>query len=137
MKKIVLSLSIILTAFALIACSKDKGGGNNANPANNGVYGSTPNDQGRCTNGYAGYNYNNYRNGYVPGAYYQGQIPQNQVNCIPQGSYHQGNPYYFQMGYQYYVGTCDFRFAGRGQLCPPGYSCQPGYGSMGVCLRGY
>ncbi|MES2767972.1 MAG: hypothetical protein V4596_02410 [Bdellovibrionota bacterium] len=131
MKKLFLSLSMIMIAAALVACSKDKG--NNAQPANGqyGQYGSTPSDQ--CANGgYQGYPYQGYQQ---YGQYGQQYGQQYRPNCIPQNVINGGNPYYFQMNQQVYLGTCDMRYAGRIQICPPSYRCQPAYGSMGVCIR--
>lgn len=136
MKKLILSFAVIISALSMVACSKDKGGGN-ANPnyndgyyGNNGNYGSTPNDS-RCNNmGYAGYSYQ----GYQQGAYYGQQIG---TNCIPQNMYMGGNPYFFYINAQMYMGTCDTRYAGTSQLCPRGYYCQASYGPIGVCMRGY
>lgn len=128
MKKLMLSVSVVMAVLAFVACSK-KGSDNTANPYGyygNGNYGATPNDP-RCGTGA------------YPGAYpntYPGQYPQN-VNCIPQNYISGGYPYYFQANYQVYLGMCDLRFAGRGQLCPAGYQCQPAFGSTGVCMRMY
>lgn len=135
MKKL-LSLSVLLVAVALVACSKDDGGGApNPYGYNNG-YGTTPIDSRCGTNGAVGYNYMNYNNnGFYNG--YNGHVPMNNMNCIPNGYIQGGNPYYFQMNFQYYLGTCDLRHAGRSQLCPPGYQCRQAFGSTGVCMRGY
>ncbi len=132
------SLSVMLVAaVALIACSKDKdGGAHHPYGYNNGYgngYGTTPIDSRCGNNGYAGYNYSNYHNN----GFHNGHMPMNNLNCIPQGHIQGGNPYFFQMNFQYYLGTCDLRFSGRSQLCPPGYQCQPALGTMGVCMRGY
>jgi hypothetical protein len=133
MKKLILGLSVVIASLSMVACSKDKGSGNGNNNYNNGYnngyYGNTPNDP-RCNGGYAGYPYQ----GYQQGAYYGQQI---RPNCIPQNAYIGGNPYYFQINSQMYMGTCDTRYAGRSQLCPSGYYCQTSYGSTGVCMRGY
>lgn len=139
MKKLILSLSVVIAALSMVACSKDKGSGNAGNSDynnnnyygnNSGRYGTTPNDS-RCNgNGYAGYSYRHHQQG----VYYGNQM---RPNCIPQNAYMGGNPYYFQVNYQMYLGTCDTRFIGRGQLCPNGYSCQTSFGPIGVCMRGY
>jgi hypothetical protein len=131
MKKLVLGLSIIATVISLIACSKDRGNGDNG--YNNGY--------GTCANGgYQGFNYNQpgYQQGAFSGNQYYGNVPSN-INCIPANSMYGGNPYYFQANYQIYLGTCDLRFLGQAQLCPNGYQCTPrlAFSSIGVCMRGY
>ena len=36
-----------------------------------------------------------------------------------------------------YAGSCNLAYQGLGQLCPPGYHCQPaGFGS-GICTRAF
>lgn len=134
MKKLLLSLSIIIVAVSLIACGKDKTAGT---PGNQN--GTTPIDS-QCAGGYQqqGQLYGNqYGNQYYGNQYYgnqygnqYGQVPQN-ANCGQYGMY--GNSYY---QHQQGGGTCDLRFSGRGQLCPNGYTCIPAYGYMGYCAVG-
>lgn len=130
MKNVILVLSLIIATAAMVACSKGSG--------NSGTnYATTPG--ANCGSGtYPGVNY--YQPGYAQqNGYYPNQYPQQNVNCISQNNIYGGNPYYFQANYQVYLGTCDLRFTGRGQLCPAGYQCRPisVYGSTGICMRGY
>lgn len=138
MKKLLSLSALLVMVVALVACSKDKDntahnpyGYNGYN--NGGGYGTTPIDSRCGHNGFAGYNYNNFNNGFYG---HLGNQPMNN-NCISQNHIQGGNPYFFQMNFQYYLGTCDLRHTGRSQLCPPGYQCRQAMGSTGVCMRGY
>jgi hypothetical protein len=119
-KKVFLGITIFLTAFALIACSKDKGGGAPGyynGVYGNGAYGTVPNANCNMPLGqqpYGAYpNPNCYGNGVYGGGFFGGVY-----------------------GGAYTAGSCDPRFMGRAQLCPPGYQCQPA-GFSGICVRAY
>lgn len=116
MKRLLLSFTIFMAAFAIVACSKDKGDGQAPGYHNNGVYGSHPNAYGNC------YGQNNY------GGAYQG-------NCHGNNGFY-GGGYMGGYGGPHTAGSCDLRFAGQTQLCPPGYQCQPA-GIYGICVRSY
>lgn len=128
MKKLILSLCIIIAAFATVACSK-KGKDTAANPNGNGYYGTTPNDS-HCMNGGYGGNYPGQHQGAYGYGYGYGYGQQRPMpNCPPQHGYMGGG--------NMFMGTCDLRFSGTSPLCPPGFYCQASYGPIGVCMRGY
>lgn len=127
----------LLISVLFVACSKDKGGGGGQ------VATTTPYQNGAGVPGPYAPGYNNCGNGQIPTVpyqnYYYGQ-PLNQTNCIGAHHFQGHNPYFirYSIGYNLvnFAGTCDFRLSG--QLCPPGYRCQPiGLGSQGVCSGGY
>lgn len=136
MKRLLLGLSIIVTAFALIACGKDKKDNNPYPYYNSGNYGQTPNDPNNPYGyGYGGYGYGNcgmptpmpMQPGMQPGMM---PMPYPGMQPYPMGP--MGNCYN-----QYTAGSCNPSYAGRGQLCPVGFVCQPMGYNTGICTRGY